>query len=127
MLKNHSMAKHIADAAWGEFARQLEYKTTWYGSTLINVGQFYPSSKTCNRCTTVKAKLSLDQRVFECEVCGLKIDRDINAAIHLARQGLAGTSSVTGRGGEVRPEHQRLGGMAHPDEASTNASVHVGA
>ena len=46
MVKNHSLAKHIADAAWGEFARQLEYKTKWYGSTLVRVNRFYPSSKT---------------------------------------------------------------------------------
>jgi putative transposase len=46
MVKNHSLAKHISDAAWGEFARQLEYRTKWYGSTLVRVGRFYPSSKT---------------------------------------------------------------------------------
>jgi putative transposase len=46
MVKNRSLAKHIEDAAWGEFARQLEYKTKWYGSTLVRVGRFYPSSKT---------------------------------------------------------------------------------
>jgi putative transposase len=46
MVKNHSLAKHIEDAAWAEFARQLEYKTKWYGSTLVRVNRFYPSSKT---------------------------------------------------------------------------------
>jgi putative transposase len=119
MLKNHSLAKHIQDAAWGEFVRQLEYKTTWYGSTLVKAGRFYASSKTCSQCQTAKAKLSLDERVFHCEACGLSIDRDLNAAINLARQGLAGTSSVTGRGGDVRPSQQNLAGEAHPDEAST--------
>jgi putative transposase len=120
MLKNHALAKHISDAAWGEFVRQLEYKTTWYGSTFVKAGRFYPSSRTCNQCQTVKAKLSLDERVFHCEVCGLSIDLDVNAAINLARQGLAGTHSVTGRGGEVRPRQQKLAGGAHPDEASTD-------
>ncbi len=118
MLQNHSLAKHISDAAWGEFVRQLEYKTTWYGSTLVKAGRFYASSKTCSQCGKVKATLSLDERVFHCEACGLAIDRDVNAAINLARQGLAGTSSVTGRGGEVRPGRQNIAGQAYPDEAS---------
>src|ERR1039458_1486160 len=46
MGKNRFLVKHISDAAWGEFARQLEYKTKWYGSALVRVDRFYPSSKT---------------------------------------------------------------------------------
>jgi putative transposase len=125
MLRNHSLAKHIADASWGEFTRQLEYKTKWYGSTLVKAGPFYPSSKTCSRCGTVKAKLSLDERTYHCETCGLAIDRDVNAAINLARLGLPGTSSGTGRGGEVRPVAST--DPAHPDEASTETPSGVGA
>jgi putative transposase len=125
MLKNHALAKHIQDASWGEFVRQLEYKTKWYGSTLVKANRFYPSSKTCSQCETVKAKLSLDERVFCCEACGLTLDRDVNAAINLARMGLAGTNSVTGRGGEVSPEQQKLAATAHPDEASTEPSSDV--
>jgi putative transposase len=125
MVKNHSHAKHISDAAWGEFARQLEYKTTWYGSSLVRVDRFYPSSKTCSRCGTVKATLSLGERTYHCETCGLTLGRDHNAAINLARQGLPGTSSGTGRGGEVSPGC--LGTLAHPDEASTETLAAVGA
>jgi putative transposase len=125
MVKNHSLAKHIEDAAWGEFARQLEYKTTWYGSMLVKVDRFYPSSKTCSHCGTVKATLSLDQRTYHCGACGLVLDRDHNAAINLARQGLPGTSSGTGRGGEVSPAQQNLVATAHPDEASTEPSSEV--
>jgi putative transposase len=117
MVKNHSLAKHIADAAWGEFARQLEYKTTWHGSTLVRVDRFYPSSKTCSRCGTARATLSLEMRTYHCETCGLVLGRDHNAAVNLARQGLPATSSGTGRGGEVRPDC--LDSKAHPDEAST--------
>jgi putative transposase len=127
MVKNHSLAKHISDASWGEFTRQLEYKTRWYGSALVKAGRFYPSSKTCSHCGTVKAKLSLDERTFHCETCGLGIDRDVNAAINLARTGLAGTHSVTGRGGEVRPSQQNIADQAHPDEASTDTPPEVGA
>ena len=104
-----------------------EYKTKWYGSSLVKGGPFYPSSKTCSQCQTVKAKLSLELRTYHCEVCGLTLDRDLNAAINLARQGLAGTDSVTGRGGEVRPSQQTLAGEAHPDEASTETPPEVGA
>ena len=130
MVKNHSLAKHISDAAWGEFVRQLEYKTQWYGSVLVKADRFYASSKTCSSCGHAKAKLALDERQYTCEVCDLTIDRDLNAAINLARwpssrtEGKptsAGTHSVAGRGGEVRPSQQQLAGQAHPDEASTEA------
>ena len=127
MVKNHALAKHVADAAWGEFARQLEYKTKWYGSALVRVDRFYPSSKTCSQCGTVKATLSLDERTHHCETCGLTLGRDLNAAINLARQGLPGTSSGTGRGGEVRPAQQKLVATAPPDEASTETPTFVGA
>lgn len=125
MLKNHSLAKYISDAAWGEFTRQLEYKTKWYGSTIVKVNRFYPSSKTCSSCGTVKAKLSLSTRTYACKYCGHAMDRDLNAATNLARQGLARTSSVTGRGGEVRPKHQKHGVKAHPGEASTDSPTLV--
>jgi putative transposase len=127
MVKNHSLSKHIQDAAWGGFARQLEYKTKWYGSTLVRVDRFYPSSKTCSQCGTVKATLSLDERTYHCESCGLTLGRDHNAAINLARQGLPGTNSGTGRGGEVRPAQQKLVATADPDEASTETLAADGA
>jgi putative transposase len=126
MVKNHSLAKHISDASWGEFTRQLNYKSAWYGSTLEKVNRFYPSSKSCASCGTVKAKLSLSRRTYACDYCGHKVDRDLNAAINLARHGLAGTNSVTGRRGEVRPEHQHHGVEAHPNEASTETTTLVG-
>jgi len=123
MMKNHSLAKHISDAAFSKFVLQLEYKTKWYGSTLVKADRFYPSSKTCSRCGTVRATLSLRERTYACEVCGHQVDRDLNAATNLARLGLPGTSSGTGRGGEVRPGQPR---PAHPAEASTEAPIPVG-
>lgn len=83
-LKNHALAQHISDAGWGEFVRQLDYKTTWYGSALVRADRFYPSTKTCSRCGSVKAKLGLDEREYHCETCGLVMDRDLNAATNLA-------------------------------------------
>jgi putative transposase len=123
MVRNHSLAKHIADAAWGEFSRQLDYKTKWYGSTLVKADRFYPSSKTCSRCGTVRATLSLDERTFACASCGHQVDRDLNAATNLARLGLPGTHSGTGRGGKGKTGSVR---PAHPREASTEAPTPVG-
>src|ERR671922_211666 len=53
LVKNHCLAKAISDVGWGEFVRQLEYKSEWYGRTLIKIDQFYPSSKTCSTCKHV--------------------------------------------------------------------------
>jgi putative transposase len=116
MLANKKLAKHIADAGWGEFVRQLEYKCTWSGAILVKVDRWYPSSKTCSSCGAVKAKLALDERMYECNVCGVSIDRDVNAAINLARHGCevgtgggtAGTSSVAGRGGVWKTDTSML-------------------
>jgi len=74
----------ILDTAPGELHRQLAYKTTWYGSALVAAGRWYPSSKTCSRCKTVKPKLSLAEGTYRCGTCGLVIDRDCNAALNLA-------------------------------------------
>ena len=131
MLKNHSLAKHISDAAWAEFVRQLEYKASWYGATVIKADRFFPSSKTCSSCGAVKAKLPLEIRTYHCETCGLTLDRDLNAAINLAgwtsNSTPAGTRSVAGRREEVRPKRQRLAVRAHPGEASTETLTLVSA
>jgi putative transposase len=84
MLRNRHLARSIADASWGEFHRQLAYKSGWYGSRLVVADRWYPSSKTCSRCGLVKAELSLSERVFRCDGCGLVLDRDLNAARNLA-------------------------------------------
>lgn len=85
MLRNRSLARHISDAGFGELRRQLEYKTAWYGTGLVVADRWFPSSKKCSGCGIVKADLSLGDRVYECTSCGLVIDRDLNAAINLAR------------------------------------------
>jgi putative transposase len=83
MARNRSLALSISDAGFGEFRRQLTYKSEWYGSTLLIADRFYPSSKTCSSCAVIKDTLSLRERVFDCEACGLSLDRDENAAINL--------------------------------------------
>ena len=88
MLKNHKLAKSISDVSWSEFVRQLEYKANWYGRKIVKVPTFYPSSKTCSSCGNIKETLTLSERIYYCECCGLEIDRDYNASINILRKGL---------------------------------------
>ena len=98
MVKNRRLAKAIMDAAFGEFRRQLEYKTARTGARLHIVDRWYPSSKTCSKCGRVKAKLSLAERVYTCDGCGLVIDRDLNAAVNIEVAGSA-PETQNARGG----------------------------
>jgi putative transposase len=86
MLANGKLSKAIADMGFYEFRRQLEYKTQLYGSKLVILDRFYPSSKTCSHCGHKKTSLSLSQRVFQCDHCGFECDRDLNAAINLKQE-----------------------------------------
>ena len=88
MIKNPKLAKHIADASWGEFTRQLEYKSGWAGRTYVEIGRFFPSSKRCSCCGFVKENLPLDVRSWECPECGTTHDRDVNAARNILAVGL---------------------------------------
>lgn len=85
MLQNHSLAKSIQEQKWYELRRQLEYKCRLYSISLETAPRTYPSSKLCSRCGHKKADLSLSDRTYVCEACGLTIDRDLNAAINLSR------------------------------------------
>ena len=84
MLKNKHLAKHIQKAMFYEFRRQLEYKCLQYGIYLVVADRFYPSSKTCSYCGSIKSDLKLKERVYKCDSCGLEKDRDLNAAENLA-------------------------------------------
>ena len=85
MVQNRCLARAVSDAAFGELRRQLEYKSRWYGTQLVVADRWYPSSKTCSSCGNVKTNLTLAERSYVCAACGLVIDRDVNAAINLAR------------------------------------------
>jgi putative transposase len=106
MLRNKRLARHIADAGWGLLRRMLEYKTRWRGGTLHVADRWFASSKTCSDCGAVKAKLPLRVRVFHCDVCGLVLDRDLNAARNLAQ--LVTELSESGTGVAGHPAAQRL-------------------
>jgi putative transposase len=107
MTRNRRLARALTDAGMSELRRQLVYKTTWYGSKLVVADPFYPSSKTCSACGWVRAKLSLAERTFHCEVCGLVLDRDLNAARNLAKLvhhvAWSGRETPNACRGDVRP------------------------
>jgi putative transposase len=99
MIRNPRLAKHIADASWGEFLRQLEYKAHWAGREIVAIDQWFPSSKRCNSCGHINDNLKLSQRSWECKSCHEKLDRDINAAKNIHAAGLAvRASGVPGSG-----------------------------
>jgi putative transposase len=91
MLQNHRLAQAIGDVGFYEFKRQLLYKARWYGARVILADQWEPSSKRCSACGWLDEDLTLSDRTFHCQQCGLVLDRDLNAAINLAQ--LAGSSS----------------------------------
>ena len=90
MLKNHCLARSISDVGWSELFRQLGYKCTQYGKTLLKIGQFEPSSKLCSVCGTSNRDLTLKDREWTCPSCGTYHDRDINAAINIKKLALQG-------------------------------------
>ncbi|GET41247.1 RNA-guided endonuclease InsQ/TnpB family protein [Microseira wollei] len=108
MVKNHNLAKAISDVGWGQFCTMLKYKTEREGKTYIEIDRFFPSSKTCHVCLNQVSSLPLDVRVWTCEHCQTKHDRDVNAAKNIRNEALRilslGTSDTAG--GDVR----RLGG-----------------
>ena len=88
LIRNKKLSRHIADIAWGELLRQFEYKCAWQGKNLITIDRFYPSSKTCSSCGSIKHDLKLSDRWYACDHCGVEMDRDLNAAINIKQQGL---------------------------------------
>lgn len=85
MMKNRHLSKAIQEQCFGEFIRQMQYKCEWNGIEFVQVGRFYPSSKTCSCCGAIKRDLRLRDRVYVCAECGAEIDRDYNDAINLSR------------------------------------------
>ncbi|MEE4462603.1 RNA-guided endonuclease TnpB family protein [Azotobacter chroococcum] len=89
MIRNPKLSKAIADAGWGEFVRQLEYKAGWAGRQIVQIDRWYPSSKRCSCCGHTLERLPLDVRRWSCPECGSEHDRDVNAAINIKTAGLA--------------------------------------
>ena len=113
MVRNHRLAQSVEDASFAEFRRQLVYKTARTGARLHVIDRYYPSSKTCSNCGMVKAKLSLSERTYRCDECGLVIDRDLNAAINIQVAGSA-PETLNARGGSGRRTRSRNEATRHP-------------
>ena len=119
IVKNHKLAKHISDASWGMFVRLLEYKVDWNDKQVIKINRFYPSSKTCCECGWINQDLNLSIREWTCKN-GHILDRDLNAAKNILKEGLKIMSSGTGdyTGGDSNKtsvkKHKSVKPEAHP-------------
>ena len=110
MLRNHKLAKAIADASWGMLTRFLEYKCERAGKAFVKCDRWFPSTKTCSACGTIKDKINLSERTWTCSSCGVHHDRDINAAINIRDEGLrilAGGAPASASGGSVNLDLKR--------------------
>ena len=110
MVKNHNLAVGISDCGWAEFKSQLKYKAEKEGKTYLEIGRFFPSTKTCHVCLNQISSLPLEVRSWTCSFCNTKHDRDINAAINIRDEGLrllALGTSATASGESVRPKRGR--------------------
>jgi putative transposase len=101
MVRNHSLARAISDAAWRQFRELLAYKAQWHGRTVVAVDRWFPSSKLCSACGALAETMPLNVRKWTCR-CGTVHDRDINAARNILGEGL----SLIACGGGVRPQRE---------------------
>lgn len=111
--------REILDVAFGEIRRQLAYKGDWYGCRIAVVDRFYPSSKTCSNCRST-TELTLSDRIYHCTHCGLTIDRDLNAAINLARVGTDLLNSSTPHGARLAAATTKRRDLASMPRATPN-------
>jgi putative transposase len=125
MLASRRLARAVADQGFGMARRMLNYKTAWNGGQLVIADRWYPSSKTCSACGWRKPSLTLAERTFTCEACGLVMDRDMNAARNLLGLAASGAESVNACGAQVRPVSdgrramKQEPGTAHAGSAGT--------
>lgn len=120
MVKNRRLARSISDTLWGKILRMLEYKCRWRGGQLVLVDP-KNTSKTCNACSAVKDRLLLSERIFECESCGFRFHRDLNAACNVGDRGLealgAEGEALRGAGGTLPA------GFADADNSGVKAFI----
>jgi putative transposase len=88
MVKNHHLSKSITDQGWSQFKTMLMYKMEWRKAEVVQIGRFEPSSKMCSGCGNIKHDLKLSDRIYHCDVCGFKMDRNLNAAINIRNIGM---------------------------------------
>ena len=115
MVKNHKLAKSIADASFSSFCNMINYKSKWYGRTYIKISSFYPSSKLCHCCGYKNITLTLTDREWECPNCHTLLDRDKNAALNILDEGLK-ILNKSRQGLPIEPVDTEYNGtLAHED------------
>ncbi|MEV6245178.1 RNA-guided endonuclease TnpB family protein [Streptomyces sp. NPDC051742] len=99
-LARTRMAKSVHDAGWSAFLAMLEYKAVRYGRTFVRIGRFEPTSQVCSQCGVKDGPKPLHVRIWQCQACGVWLDRDINAAVNVAKAAGLAVSACRAR---VRP------------------------
>jgi len=103
MVQTKYLARYLSDIGWNSFVEKLKYKLEDRGSTLIKIGKFFPSTKTCSKCGFVQSGITLSKRSWVCDNCETEHDRDLNASINIDNQGViklkAEGFTVSARGG----------------------------
>lgn len=133
LVRNRRLARAIHDAGWASFARLVTYKAGWYGTQIAVAPRRFPSTRRCSACAHTRDQVGLGERTYVCCVCGLRMDRDVNAAVNLAwwarttthatQVAVKRTETPNARGGDGAGHHTR-GGETDPDEAGTATSAH---
>ncbi|MGW4563732.1 RNA-guided endonuclease InsQ/TnpB family protein [Streptomyces sp. NPDC004561] len=122
-LARTRMAKSVHDAGWSAFVAMLEYKAAKSGRTFHRIGRFEPTSRVCSACGVKDGPKPLHVRVWTCGACGTALDRDINAAVNVAK---AAGLAVPARGAQVRPvpvPAQRVEAGTHRDGQPTVVGI----
>jgi putative transposase len=104
--RKKGLNKSISDVSWGKFIETLTYKAEWNDKNVIKINRFFPSSKTCSKCGWKNEDLTLKDRKWICKKCKEILDRDVNAAINILKEGYKNISAGTAdykRGVEIRP------------------------
>lgn len=119
MLRNRRLSKSIQDVSLHELVRQLEYKSKWYGRTLIKTNRWYPSSKTCSNCNFINENLTLNDREWTCPRCSEVHNRDFNASVNILREGKRTVGTTGLAGGEMHKTSVRKQFSVKPEAATS--------
>ena len=106
MVRNHCLAKSISDAGWGQFFSYLKYYKTIFDGEIIKIGRFEPTSQICSSCGN-RQNMTLDKRTYNCESCGLSIDRDLNASINIKNKARVQLNNAEGHSVKVFGDNVR--------------------
>ncbi|MFC5667700.1 RNA-guided endonuclease InsQ/TnpB family protein [Kitasatospora misakiensis] len=122
-LARTRLAKSVHDAGWSAFVTMLEYKAAKYGRTLIRIGRFEPTSQVCSHCGVKDGPKPLNVRVWQCQACGWWLDRDINAAVNIAKAAGLAVSACRARVRPVRVPARREEAGTHRDGQTTVVGI----